>query len=170
MIAGDPYKFAIITEFIPNWNLNNSWHNGVILFSINGNLLFNEIRTSTLDVDLYEFINNIKRLDADLPINTLIYEMEKYSAFIEMYNTSFPSDINIPNNYTYRISTSILEDDNYYIFAVASRNSIRILGAKLKNPSMECDKIVEVTFSRSYLSHFLKELLGLVKKMKCYGC
>lgn len=159
MIVGDPYKFAIITEFIPNWNTNNSWRNGIILFSINGKLLCNEIRTSTLNVDLYEFINNIKRIETHFPINTLIYEMDKYSAFVEMYNISFPSDINIPNNYIYRISISELEDDDYYIFAVANKNKIRLLGGELKSPSMKCDNIVEVILSKNYLSHFLEKLI-----------
>ena len=164
MIAGDPYKFAIITEFISNWNVDNSWQNGMILFSINGKLLLNEIRTSTLEVDLYELIDNLKRLETNIPINSHIYKMEKYSAFIEMYNIAFPPDYNIPNNYMYRISTSILEDDNYYIFAVANYDSIRILGGELKMPSMKCDNIVEVTFSRSYLSRLLKELLCSLNK------
>ena len=27
MIIGDPYKFAIIIEFVPDWNTQNSWRN-----------------------------------------------------------------------------------------------------------------------------------------------
>ncbi|WP_289688814.1 immunity 42 family protein [Paramuribaculum intestinale] len=159
MIIGDPYKFAIIIEFVPDWNTQNSWRNGIILFSINGNLLCDEIRTSTLNVDLHELINNIKRIESDVPISTLIYNMDKHSAFIEMYNASFPSDINTPNNYIYRVSTTELEDDGYYIFAVANNDSIRILGGKIKMPTMECDNIVEVFLSRCYLSHFLEKLI-----------
>ncbi|SDE40050.1 Imm42 family immunity protein [Riemerella columbipharyngis] len=38
MIVGDPYKFAIIVEYMPAWNIGDIWHNGVMLLSINGEL------------------------------------------------------------------------------------------------------------------------------------
>lgn len=158
MIIGDPYKFAIIIELVPNWS-NNTFLNGVVLFSINGKILFGDIRTSTLGCDVFEFIDNIKRVENNLPVNTDIYRMEKSSAFIQMFNIAYPSDYDIPNDFTYLISTTQLGDDEYFMFAVADHNKIRILGGSLDTYSMKCNEIIEVFISKRYLSYFLRSLL-----------
>ncbi len=50
MILGDPYKFSIIIDTIKEWNIDDAFCNGVLIFCVDGNLFPKEIVTATLKV------------------------------------------------------------------------------------------------------------------------
>ena len=54
MIIGDPYKFAIDMQKIEEWNYSgdNTFLNGVVLFSIDWTIFPTEIKTATLTSEL----------------------------------------------------------------------------------------------------------------------
>ncbi len=45
MIIGDPYKFAILSGVINEWNIDNTFCNGVLLFCVNGDIYPKEVVT-----------------------------------------------------------------------------------------------------------------------------
>ncbi len=46
MIIGDPYKFAILSEVINEWNIDDAFCNGVLLFCVNGDIYPKEVVTA----------------------------------------------------------------------------------------------------------------------------
>lgn len=56
------------------------------------------------------------------PLNYNIYNI---------YNITFPENIDVENNYRFDISPTSLADNNYFIFAVCSGANVKILAGKL---------------------------------------
>ena len=52
MIIGDPYKFAILSEVINEWNIDGTFCNGVLLFCVNGDMYLKEVVTATLGSEI----------------------------------------------------------------------------------------------------------------------
>lgn len=48
MILGDPYKFAILSGMIDEWNIDHVFCNGILLFCVDGDIYPREIVTATL--------------------------------------------------------------------------------------------------------------------------
>ena len=48
-----------------------------------------------------------------------------------IYNITFPENIDVENNYRFDISPTSLADNNYFIFAVCSGANVKILAGKL---------------------------------------
>ena len=48
MILGNPYKFSVFISTIKEWNIDNEFFNGVLLFFIDGNIFHKKIVTATL--------------------------------------------------------------------------------------------------------------------------
>lgn len=38
MLIGDPYKFAIFINTVKEWNIDDTFYSGVLLFSVDGGL------------------------------------------------------------------------------------------------------------------------------------
>lgn len=127
MVIGDPYKFSICVQTIREWNLDDTFCNGVLLFCIDGALFPNEIITATLKSEIPPLQDSLSHV----ALNDLIYNMQKDAAFKEMYNLTFPEDMDIDNDYRYFISPSSLADYGCFAFAVTNGTFVRILAAKL---------------------------------------
>ena len=52
MISGNPYKFAVLSGVINEWNLDDTFGNGVLLICINGDIYPKEIVTATLRCEI----------------------------------------------------------------------------------------------------------------------
>lgn len=128
MILGNPYKFAVIIKTIKEWNIDETFCNGVLLFCVDGNIFPKEILTATLNSE----INPLKDKLEHIAINDGIFNMKKEKAFKQIYNVTFPKDINVDNDYQFDITPASLSDNNCYIFAVSNGIQVRILAAKLK--------------------------------------
>ncbi len=57
--------------------------------------------------------------------------MQKDKAFIEIYNITFPYDINIDNDYRFDISPQSFADNDCFVFAVSNGEQVRIMASKL---------------------------------------
>lgn len=127
MIIGDPYKFSIMLDMVEEWNIDSSFYNGILFFSIDGDLFPKEILTSTLKCEIPILLNRLK----NITINNTIFNMQKEEAFLYIYNVTFPEDVNEENDYKYDVSPQEFSDYDYFVFAVGNGKDIRILAAKL---------------------------------------
>lgn len=128
MILGDPYKFAIIVKTIKEWNVDETFCNGILLFCIDGSIYPKEIFTATLKSEINLLKENLENIAVD---NELFYA-EKEGAFNQIYNMVFPANSDLDNDYRFDITPLSFSDDNCYIFAISNGTQVRILAAKLK--------------------------------------
>ena len=170
-IIEDPYKFSIIIGDVKEWNTPNlySFFNGLLVFSINGELFPpKEILNVTLSCEIHWLKENLKAI----VVNEEIFCMEKEKAFIEMYNTGFPENIDIANDFRYDISPTEFGDKGYYIFAVGNGKQIRIMASKLKyikkqsRHNLNNIHINEVFISNAELNKIIINLEGIDKKIR----
>ena len=94
MILGNPYKFSVFISTIKEWNIDNEFCNGVLLFCIDGNIFPKKIVTATLKCE----IQLLKEKLRNLITNERLYNMQRDKAFAEIYNITFPEDISIDND------------------------------------------------------------------------
>ena len=128
MIFGNPFYFSIIAEVIEEWNNEKApFYNGVLLICVDGALFPKQVINATLSYDISELQNNL----LNIAISNELFNMEKGTAFVEMYNRTFPSDINVDNDYQYLISTPALSDYHYLVFAVSNGKQTRVFASKL---------------------------------------
>lgn len=128
MILGNPYKFAIFLQMIKEWNIDKTFCNGVLLFSVNGIIFPNQILTASLNCEislLKENLNNIA-------VNVDIFNMKKENAYRYIYNRTFPENMNLDNDYQFDITPLSFLEDSCYIFAVSNGIQVRVLAAKLE--------------------------------------
>lgn len=128
MIIGDPYKFSFFIEVIDEWNIDETFLNGVLLFSIDGNYFPKEITTTTLKGEL----RFLKEKLLNPAVNKKIFAMQTKQAFAEIYNRTFPEDINVHNDYSYDISPHSFSDNGYFTFLVSNGDKVRIMASYLE--------------------------------------
>lgn len=134
MIFGDPYRFAIIIENIPEWS-NDSFKNGLFHFCIDGYFFPDELKTSTLWADISSLIDRSNAL-ISYPENKKLFNMNISDAFRVMLGMISPEAIgfeeasNFNQNYCYQASTENINDSGFIVFAVSNNDMIKILGAK----------------------------------------
>lgn len=112
-------------DTIKEWSTNDTFCNGVLLFSIDGNLFPKRIVTTTLKCEIPPLKEKLK----NLVINENIYNLPKDKAFAEMYNITFPEDIDIDSDYSFNITPESFADENCHVFAVGNGNGVRIMAA-----------------------------------------
>ena len=127
MILGEPYKFSIIIDTIKEWNIDDAFCNGVLIFCVDGNLFPKEIVTATFKGEVQLLKKNFKYLTVDEDL----YNMQKDKAFVEIYNITFPEDVDIDNDYRFYVSPQSFSDSDCYVFAISNGEQVRIMAAKL---------------------------------------
>lgn len=126
MILGNPDKFAIIMEVVSDWNIDQSFNNGVLIFSIGGKSYpNNEIVNATLDSE----IPHLKECIENIGINERLFLLSKEEVFAEIYNLRFPENWNMEPDIQYDITPLSFADNNCLVFAVSNRKQVRILAA-----------------------------------------
>lgn len=131
MIFGDPYRFAIWVECIPQWS--DSYKNGLFYFLVNGNLYPDDVRASTLCVDLYDVTDDNNAL-ISLPCNDEIFNAPKNEAFDILFKLAYPesTDDEYPEQlFDFCVSPTIINESGAYFFAVSNENFVRIVGGKV---------------------------------------
>ncbi len=160
MILGDPYKFAIIIKIIREWNMDETFGNGVLLFCVDGSIFPKEILTATLNSE----INPLKEKLKNINVNNEIFKMEKEEAFKKIYNITFPEDVDLDNDYQFDITPLSFPEDNCYIFAVSDGTKIRILASKLKYSREESrHKLKNMNVNEAFIS--MEEMNEIVKEL-----
>lgn len=126
MILGNPDKFAIIIEVVSDWNIDQSFNNGVLIFSVDGKLYpGDEIVNATLNSEL----PHLKDCMSNVGIDERLFNLSKDEAFSEMYNLYSTEDWNVDADYCFDISPLSFTDDDCLIFAVSNGTETRILAA-----------------------------------------
>jgi len=133
MIFGDPYRFALWVEYIPQWS-NDSFKNGFFGFFIDGNRYPHDARTSTLFVDIDDVLDEHNALNS-WPENADIFAQPTKEAFKCLSQLAWP--VSIEDDYDpegitdYTIPVTIVNESGAYFFAVANPSSVRIIGGNI---------------------------------------
>lgn len=133
MIFGNPYHFAIWTEFVPQWS--ESYKNGLFHLVINGNLYPDDIRTSTLSSDLYDITDRDCALISQ-PQNDEIFNLSTEDAFKRLFDLAYPEpseqDEYPDQVFDYCITSPNISSRGGCFFAVANDISLRIIGGNIQ--------------------------------------
>ena len=163
MILGNPYKFSIFISTIKEWNIDNEFCNGVLLFCIEGNIFPKKIVTATLK---YE-IQLLKEKLRNLIINERLYNMQRDKAFAEIYNITFPEDISIDNDYRFDITPESFADENCYVFAVSNGKEVRIMATKLNYIVEESrHELSNIDISETFIE--IEDLNQIISQLEIY--
>ncbi len=127
MIIGDPYKFAILSGVINEWNIDDTFCNGVLLFCVNGDIYPKEVATATLRCEIEYLKQKLRNLTTD----KRLYTLPPQQAFAEIYGITFPEDMDSDNGDCFDITPASLSDHNCFVFAVCDGVNIRILASEL---------------------------------------
>lgn len=132
MIFGDPYRFAIWVECIPQWS--DSYKNGFFYFFVNGSMYPDEVMTSTLFVDFNDIFDDNNAL-VSLPHNNEIFNAPVNEAFDTLFKLAYPESTDedeYPDQiFDFCASSTIINDSGAYFFAVSNEDSVRIIGGKI---------------------------------------
>ena len=125
MILGIPDKFAIIIEIVDEWNDDDTFNNGVLMYCVNWEVYPKSyVANATLSFELWE----MKKSFSNIGIDERIFNLPKEEAFTELYKLRFPDyDNDVDEDYHFDISPTCFSDNNCYIFAVSNGKQIRIL-------------------------------------------
>ena len=163
MILGNPYKFSVFISTIKEWNIDNEFCNGVLLFCIEGNIFPKKIVTATLK---YE-IQLLKEKLRNLITNEMLYNMQRDKAFAEIYNITFPEDISIDNDYRFDITPESFADENCYVFAVSNGKKVRIMATKLNYIVEESrHELSNVDISETFIE--IEDLNQIISQLEIY--
>lgn len=163
MILGNPYKFSVFISTIKEWNKDNEFCNGVLLFCIEGNIFPKKIVTATLK---YE-IQLLKEKLRNLITNERLYNMQRDKAFAEIYNITFPEDISIDNDYRFDITPESFADENCYVFAVSNGKKVRIMATKLNYIVEESrHELSNVDISETFIE--IEDLNQIISQLEIY--
>lgn len=171
MIFGDPHRFAIWIEYIPQWS--DAYKNGIFSLIINGNMYPDNINVSTLSADLYEIIDNDCSLVSQ-PQNKSIFGLPTIEAFNSLFNLAYPEpseeDEYPEQNFDYCITSSNISDFGACFFAIANEDSVRLIGGKterlVKNESedknywenIKSPVIEDITLSKNEINKIINEV------------
>lgn len=137
MIFGDPNKFAILMDYVPDWSVGSGYKNGLFHFIIIGKMFPSYASVATLNGDL-DCLSDDNAL-ITTPESEDLFKMDKLEAFTEMMNVMLPNLLypdaevadDFETDYRYQASTYNLEGDSCYAFAVKFIDEVRILAAKV---------------------------------------
>lgn len=163
MILGNPYKFSVFISTIKEWNIDNEFCNGVLLFCIEGNIFPKKIVTATLKCE----IQLLKEKLRNLITNERLYNMQRDKAFAEIYNITFPEDISIDNDYRFDITPESFADENCYVFAVSNGKEVRIMATKLNYIVEESrHELSNVDISETFIE--IEDLNQIISQLEIY--
>ncbi|MDI3438492.1 immunity 42 family protein [Erwinia sp. V90_4] len=133
MIFGNPYHFAIWTDFVPGWS--ELYKNGLFHLIINGKLYPDDIRTSTLSSDLYEITDSDCALISQ-PQNDEIFYLPTEIAFKRLFDLTYP-DPSEQDEYPEQIFDHCITSSNISscggcFFAVSNDISLRVIGGVIQ--------------------------------------
>ena len=161
MIIGDPYKFAILSGVINEWNIDNTFCNGVLLFCVNGDIYPKEVVTATLRCE----IEYLKQKLRSLTIDKRLYALPPQQVFVEIYGITFPEDADSDNEDCFDITPASLSDHNCFVFAVCNGVNVRVLASELAY-EMENGrhKLQDIAVSETFVS--VSEVKGIISGLE----
>lgn len=162
MIVGNPYKFAILSGIINEWNIDDTFCNGFLLLCVNGDIYPKEIVTATLRCE----IEYLKQRLQNITIDKRLYALQPQQAFKEIYDITFPEDIDNDNSECFDITPASLSDHNCFVFAVCDGINVRILASRLDYEMENArHKLQDIAVSETLVSiGEVKEIISSLEK------
>ena len=111
MIIGDPYKFAILSGEINEWNIDDAFCNGVLFLCVNGDIYPKEVVTATLRCEIEYLKQKLRNITTD----KRLYILPPQQAFAEIYGITFPEDMDSDNGDCFDITPASLSDHNCFV-------------------------------------------------------
>lgn len=138
MVIGDPYKFAVLVQNIPEWG-SDSYRNGLFHLIVDGKMFPDELSTATLDVEFGELKNSHALIS--FPENREIFHKKKMDAFEIMLYLAYPNyrdgdgdgRQDLGNDFRWKVSGPNAEDQGCHVFCVFCNDEARVLGAKVSD-------------------------------------
>lgn len=127
MVVGNPYKFAILYEKVTEWNIDDTFCNGILFYFLNGVMFPRQLTTATLSCEISRLQEKLK---APQIVNCELFSMSKEEAFTAIYNATLSGDIMDCINH-FDITPSSFSDQDCYIFAVSDGLQVRIFASTL---------------------------------------
>ena len=124
MVIGDPYKFAVILDEVPQWNPDScAFRNGVLFYSFAGVLFPKDLLNATLSADLHDLLPRMRHI----PTDDGLFAGNKDEVFKLLCNLRFPHDWDQEEDCRFDLTPLSFSDQNHYVFAVKGRAGVRIL-------------------------------------------
>ncbi len=171
MIFGEPVKFAILMDCVPQWSVDGNYQNGLFHYIINSNFFPGTAQVATLGGEIHclQTDNALTNPVEDLSI----FNMESKSAFILMLGKMLPEKLGgeaqdgFVEDYRFNAGTYNLEGFECFVFAVACGSKIRVLAADLSCIGYEDDAVFgidaitvsEVVLERSWVAGVVKSVV-----------
>ncbi len=163
MIIGKPYSFALFIDVVKDWNLDNSFNNGILFININQTIFPNKLIDATLNTELCELIDNFEHIKE----NNDLFMMEKNKAFECIYKLTFPDNYDIDNDYSYNVTPFALWDNDYFVFMVSSGKKIRILSSELTySKEKSVHDLIGIEVIETFIS--VDELQDIVQELRAF--
>ena len=162
MIVGNPDKFAIMVDIVDEWNYDDSFNNGIMIFWINSIVFPQELQNITLNSNFMYFYQAIQNIVE----NSTIFSMNRDDAFKALYKLVYSEDWDIDNDYRFQISPQEFNDHNNLIFAVSDGKEVRILASSLVYDIEESTCILEnINIIESFITvEDLNKMLSDIEK------
>jgi len=167
MVIGNPYVFAFMIDKVSEWS-DATFKNGVFFVAINGVIFPHVLATTVLNSELYGFLEARPSSLLKMPINDMLFHMQKDVLFSTLLNAlSQDDEMEGFDVLDYKFSTNTMEDEACYCFSVSNGKMLRILGAKIdvsldysqkENCNSLCVSEVEVDVE------YMKEQIEMLKK------
>ena len=169
MIFGNPYKFAILVEPIPNWS-DETFINGLVFYIVDGLMLpFHDdggVCNTTINSDLFAFKEQLTAWEKN-PQNDEIFDMPKEKAFTNLLLQVWPNEVDesliisddFCEDYTHYLTSTMMQDSGSYCFLVGKGSISRVLLGKWRhlieniNGQLEWNKLEKPIINDVFLPH-----------------
>lgn len=168
MIIGDPFEFAVGIQVVPEWNIDKAFNNGLLLLYLKETPYPSRVVSATLNTELIGLRDSL----AKIPVNRKLFSQRKETAFQELYNITFPADLETDNNYDFFLSPDSLQRSGFFVFGVSSGKNVRIMASQLiciKSGSrhlLENIAINEVVVPLNRIKTMTRELSAAIRKIR----
>lgn len=132
-------------------------------FALDKDVFPKKVITATLTYEVQLLKDNFR----NITINEELYNMQKDKAFKEIYNITFPSDIDIKNDYSFDISPLSFSECHCFVFAVSNGKQVRILACKLNYKIEESrHELQDINVSETFID--IRELNKIISEIDVF--
>lgn len=159
MLIGNPDKFAFLIEVVPEWSTDR-FANGLFYIYLNGVQYPNEVRTTTINVELYELLS--KDSPFIRPQDDALFSLNTPELFNILWERTFPEEGN--NDYRFLVPLHEMSDAGFVLFVVSSGEKVRLLLGRGKGTE-KGTFIDETTIERTEHTGILQQLQDYRQKL-----
>lgn len=164
MLIGNPDKFAFLLEVVPEWSTDR-FANGLFFIFLNGVQYPSELRTATINVDLYSLLSEDSSFIRPQDDDDLFF-LNASTLLSYLWKLTFPAECD--NDYRFLVPLNELSDAGLAMFVVSSGEKVRLLLGKdegTETVTFIDETVIEQTEYRGILQqlhHYCQKLNGEV--------